>query len=683
MKLLLIALVLAAVRLSSEQVSRPVSFLARSSGEQQQRARRWRTACPRHCVCVAGSTMCDGVALTSVPRLIQRDTHTIYMRDNLIRRLQYRRLRSLGNLRHLLLKGNRINVIENTAFTDLSRLISLSLTDNNLHRLLPGVFRPLASLKVVSIRNNKLREIDSQFASLGKLQLINLANNRIRSVAPGAFAGARHLRVVDLHRNKLTTLDPQLFSNTPHLKYLVLRDNPLRSVAFRFPPTVQLQLLDVSHCQLSAVVSGLPSTVDDLRLNNNRIREVNEHDFKDVSKIRLLVLNNNRIGFIHQKALSRLDDLYDLYVGKNQLYEVPRVPNNIHAVYANYNNISKLREGTFTFSTRLEFIFLRYNQIEEVEDTAFQGMRYLRSLDLSRNQIMKLKKHTFHDLSRLELLDLTRNPLEELEDGCFSGLRTLSILQMSSVATKSSVIASTFEDLRQVLFLDLSNSSTLVEHLARSKFDLPPFAQVQDLNLMDDHLHMLPPDFPSHFPHLRVIKLLGNPWHCNKTILWLVEWIRNGSIEFFASNYMTCASPPQLRGRALQSLEEREVPDEPDDSGEERISFGDLVFDIIESQSKPSQRNKNHNAQPQFMAQHPAPAKTAAASGSGAELVESGASRLSDESVASGEKQELDSERMRELRQGSTFHEVSRSRSALNLFDDSSGYVTGDEFVIV
>ena len=714
---------------------------------RDSRVRRWRTACPRHCVCVADNVFCDGVNLRSFPRQIQRDVKSIYMRDNHIRRLQTRRLRGLIDLRHLLLKGNRIIEIEADALSDLKRLVSLSLTDNNLQSLPPGVFDSLTGLKVISIRNNKLRQVEDQFSTLPALQLINLANNRIKTLSENAFKGTVNLRVLDLHKNKLNYIAPSAFANTPKLKYLVLRDNPLRQVTLDFHPAVRLQLLDASHCLLGSVLQGLPSVVDDLRLNNNNIRQVLEDDFKNVRKVRLLVLNNNKISHIHQKALTRLDELYDLYVGKNALNEMPRVPSSIHGLYANYNNISRLYEGMFPFTTRLEFVFLRHNQIAEIEDTAFHGLRYMRSLDLSRNKIMALKRFTFYDLNRLELLDLTKNPLEELEDGCFQGLRGLSILQMSSVATKTPNIPATFSDLHQVLFLDLSNSSTLVENLARNSFDMPPFASVQDLNLMDDHLHMLPPDFPNHFPQLRVIKLLGNPWHCNKTILWLVDWIRNSSVEFFASNYMTCATPPELKGRALQSLQPAEVPYE---SPYDDIPFDDLIFEIIDSHTREhnphltrrlqqhDQHSSNdipvsaltltnnagdvihqqrlpHNSKldpyghivrggkapppPLELRKKPTDEKlqnsvikdTPRNDVTGGNVATTNNNHNNNalthdaqqETVMTTEQKRIDADRMRELREGSTFDEVSRKASAVSMFDDSSGFVDSDEFIIV
>ena len=60
------------------------------------------------------------------------------------------------------------------------------------------------------------------------------------------------------------------------------------------------------------------------------------------------------------------------------------------------------------------------------------------------------------------------------------------------------------QDTPKLLFLDLSNSSSIVSHLAENPYVLDLLSSLEDINLMHDHLYSLPENFPSFFPHLKV-----------------------------------------------------------------------------------------------------------------------------------------------------------------------------------
>ena len=61
-----------------------------------------------------------------------------------------------------------------------------------------------------------------------------------------------------------------------------------------------------------------------------------------------------------------------------------------------------------------------------------------------------------------------------------------------------------FQDTKNLLFLDLSNSTAFVRHLAENPYVLDLLSSLEDLNLMHDDLYSLPETFPRHFPKLKV-----------------------------------------------------------------------------------------------------------------------------------------------------------------------------------
>ncbi len=153
----------------------------------------------------------------------------------------------------------------------------------------------------------------------------------------------------------------------------MLRDNPLKSLDLDFKLNFHMELLDLTNCSLSEVPEGLPYSINDLRLAENRIRKLKSRDFKSARKIRLLVLNKNEIEAVPPDAFSRLWQLHDLYIGGNRIQTLPRrLPSSIHGFYANHNNISEIPAGVFgSTDSRLEYLYLKNNSIVNIARYVF------------------------------------------------------------------------------------------------------------------------------------------------------------------------------------------------------------------------------------------------------------------------------------------------------------------------
>ena len=519
-----------------------------------------RVKCPGKCTCTEGDVYCVMMDMTRLPRHLPANTSIVQMQDNHLRRLRYNHMRQWISVRHLRVQQNRIYNIEPGAFRDMPNLKSLNMGENNLRTLHPKTFRGLNEVSMMSMRENRLRYLDKIFSYTPSLQVLNLGDNQVRKITHETFAYNWQLQVLDLHDNHLYHIHRHAFRAMPFLKYLVLRDNPLKKLSLDFQANLHLELLDLTGCQLCCVPSGLPHSVNDLRLSENQIRSIEKRDFRSTRKIRLLVLNHNLIENIHDEALTRLHNLYDLYVGKNKLKALPaKLPRGLHGIYANYNNVTQINPKNFRRNTNLQYITLKHNNLEWLSADEMEGLQSLRSLDISWNNLYQLKPMTFMRTKKLELLDLSNNPMYMLRNDAFKGLRNLHILQLSSVTSDDHPKPMLFQDMKSLMFLDMSNSSQLARGIAENPYMMDNLYSIQDLNLMNDGLYNLPRSFPNYFPSLRIIKLIGNPWHCDKSILWLKQWMQNVTIQFFAPNLMLCASPPDLSGRTILSLDEDEV----------------------------------------------------------------------------------------------------------------------------
>ena len=297
--------------------------------------------------------------------------------------------------------------------------------------LLQGLYR----LQYLSMRTNRLKHIDGLFDPLKSMTLLNLGENRLQKITDATFRRTSHLRVLDLHSNSISYIARNAFRYLPYLKYLVIRDNPLRELDLDFKLNFHLELLDLTNCSLTEVPQGLPYSINDLRLSENKICVLKPNDFKSARKIRLLVLNKNEIETVPPDAFSRLLQLHDLYIGGNKMKSLPqKLPPSIHGVYANHNNITEIPAGVFgNKESQLEYLYLKNNSIENISQDAFRVLKKVKSIDLSWNRIKNIEAFTFSQTSDLEVLDLSKNPLRHLGHDSFYGLTNLHILQMASI----------------------------------------------------------------------------------------------------------------------------------------------------------------------------------------------------------------------------------------------------------
>ncbi|KAI1890842.1 hypothetical protein AGOR_G00157770 [Albula goreensis] len=111
----------------------------------------------------------------------------------------------------------------------------------------------------------------------------------------------------------------------------------------------QLRVVQCSDLGLTAVPKNIPSDTKLLDLQNNKITELKENDFKGLSNLYALSLVNNKISKVHPRAFTPLRHMQKLYFSHNQLTEVPKnLPPSLVELRIHENRIKKVAEGTFS-----------------------------------------------------------------------------------------------------------------------------------------------------------------------------------------------------------------------------------------------------------------------------------------------------------------------------------------------
>ncbi|XP_076666804.1 uncharacterized protein LOC143368204 isoform X2 [Andrena cerasifolii] len=166
-------------------------------------------------------------------------------------------------LRLLSLQHNLLTKIENSNFSQLTKLVFLDLYDNqiekicnfelleNLRVLLIGKnrikkiegLRRLCKLEVLDLHGNQILQI-SDLDNLASLKVLNLAGNNIKVISCQDFQGLVSLKELNLRRNKIKKLLG--FGETPQLQKLYLSNNDIQKIEDIGSLAKALQLREVT-----------------------------------------------------------------------------------------------------------------------------------------------------------------------------------------------------------------------------------------------------------------------------------------------------------------------------------------------------------------------------------------------------------------------------------------------------
>lgn len=201
--------------------------------------------------------------------------------------------------------------------------------------------------------------------------------------------------------------------------------------------------------------------------------------------------------------------------------ELNQIPNDLS---------TQIREIDFSFNPLYELgirVFIKANlpdmhrlkfqncSLESVDKTAFEGLRLLIELDLSKNNLSKLNRDTFRDNLKLRILTLSHNKLTRIESGLFYNLTHLQRIVLND---------------------------NEINWLGNQVFEKLP--SLQHINLANNKLTQIMDDFTSNLIKLNSLNLEGNPWICDCHL----EKFRN---KMIANSLITtptgCAEPPRLR----------------------------------------------------------------------------------------------------------------------------------------
>lgn len=147
-----------------------------------------------------------------------------------------------------------------------------------------------------------------------------------------------------------------------------------------------LQELSLGHNRLDRFPRGLPSSLESLQLQKNRITFITAGDLRNLGNLTRLDLEDNRIRAIQPGALLSLARLRMLSLKGNQLASLPsHLPGSITHLDVSSNCISTLDLPSLAVLVNLRVLKINSNCLRSVPEHAFDGLPRLRSVELANN----------------------------------------------------------------------------------------------------------------------------------------------------------------------------------------------------------------------------------------------------------------------------------------------------------
>jgi len=193
----------------------------------------WTATCTSGCVCkwADGKKVaeCINAGYTTVPQHLSPEIQVLDLKGNRLDVLVSQAFSSVGlvNLQRIHLRNCSIRSVDKHAFHDLSIMIEVDLSANQLKRLHPDTFATNERLRVLSLSHNPLHKLEAhQFPALAHLKLLELVDCALEMVDKKAFMHLSVLETLKLNDNGFRTLKAEVFAPLMKLKSLDLHDNP-------------------------------------------------------------------------------------------------------------------------------------------------------------------------------------------------------------------------------------------------------------------------------------------------------------------------------------------------------------------------------------------------------------------------------------------------------------------------
>jgi Leucine-rich repeat (LRR) protein len=449
--------------------------------------------------------------------------HTLDLSNNELSILKYVSFSNYSRLSSLILSNNKVEEIEINAFAGLQMMRSIDLSYNRLQSFNPKIFSSNPVLETVSLSGNNLVYLPSDFpilisTSVSSLDLSSCSLTTIHSVT---FSSLPSLYDLDLSSNNLQTISLSALEKVPDLRLLELNNNRW-----------------TCNCDIVEVMQWAESRREQQRAHKP-VKCLEGQEYRSLwtvaggnrscsvyktTELPSIVADDGSVGCPAGCSCSTVDGFVNSHAVKCSylgLSDIPAMLNSItvHTLDLSNNEVSILKNDSFSSYSSLFTLILSYIQVEEIEINAFAGLQMMRDVDLSYNKLRSFNPKIFSSNPVLETLSLRGNNLVYLSS-------ELPILISTSISS-----------------LDLSSCSLTTIH----SITFSSLPSLYDLDLSSNNLQTISLLTLEKLPGLRILELSNNPWICNCDIVEVMQWAESRRAQQRAHKPVKCLEGQQYR----------------------------------------------------------------------------------------------------------------------------------------
>ncbi|XP_042644618.1 matrix-remodeling-associated protein 5 isoform X2 [Tyto alba] len=221
-----------------------------------------------------------------------------------------------------------------------------------------------------------------------------------------------------------------------------------------------------------------------------------------------------------------------------------RMSKHVERINLGFNSIQSVYENSFAGLTKLELLMIHGNDIQNIPNGALKGLVSLQVFKISYNKLKVITGQTLQGLSSLMRLHMDHNRIEFIHPNAFNGLTSLRLVHLEGNLLQQ-LHPNTFSTFMVLDFFKLST--------------------VRHLYLSENALRTLPAGMFQGMPLLENLYLHGNPWACDCSLKWLLEWneVSGGVLKCKKDKAYEggqlcpkCNSPKQLQKEDIQNLKD-------------------------------------------------------------------------------------------------------------------------------
>jgi Leucine-rich repeat (LRR) protein len=248
------------------------------------------------------------------------------------------------------------------------------------------------------------------------------------------FLSSRSRISLDLSFNFLESIPDDRFAFINFIKVNISNNHLYRLSPDAFRDIIRLDILDLSNNRIDYInietFKPLVKSLNTFFIQFNQLVNMEasrlSNILNELKNLKILDLSHNRLMYLPR--MNSMSFLTHLNLESNRLEFLTGsdsneqlLPNSLINLNIQHNELKYLNENSFGLLTKLKYLNLAHNQISEIAENTFIHLISLIELDLSYNFLKHIPSRIFYTLVRLDRLDLSTQkiPIKSIDNYAF------------------------------------------------------------------------------------------------------------------------------------------------------------------------------------------------------------------------------------------------------------------------